>query len=100
MKTKFTVGRPKVSDEEIEKRKNFDDLVKKFKDQSLADAKAKQRSGINMKKLMYSTIILGVSVVCYITLNQILSKKSTSKNTATTNQISNKLIENMSWVCF
>ena len=93
MKTKFTVGRPKVSDEEIEKRKNFDDLVKKFKDQSLADAKAKQRSGINMKKLMYSTIILGVSVVCYITLNQILSIKSTSKNTATTNQISNKFIE-------
>ncbi len=93
MKTKFTVDRPKVSDEEIEKRKNFDDLVKKFKDQSLADAKAKQRSGINLKKLMYSTIILGVTVVCYVTLNQILTTKNDQKKIENTNQTPAQLIE-------
>jgi len=93
MKTKFTVDRPKVNDDEIEKRKNFDDLVKKFKDQSLADAKAKQRSGINIKKLMYTSIILGVTVVCYVTLKQVLTTNNHQKNTSNTSETSTKLEE-------
>ncbi len=75
MKTKFNINRPKVNDEELEKRKNFDDLVNKFKEQSLADAKAKQRSGINLKKMIYTSVILGITIICTITLSQLQNKK-------------------------
>jgi hypothetical protein len=99
MKTKFTVDRPKVSDEELEKKKNFDDLVKKFKDQSLADAKTKQRSGINLKKLMYSTIILGVTVICSISINEFVSNKSNEKNNTSQTESKKQLIATQQKSC-
>ena len=94
MKTKFTFDRPKVSDEEIEKRKNFDELVKKFKEQSLKDAKAKYKFGISPKKLMYSGIILGITVICWISISQLQNKKE-SKQTIVTqkSEVKNKLTE-------
>jgi hypothetical protein len=96
MKTKFTFNRPKVSDDEIEKRKNFDELVKKFKEQSLKDAKAKYKFGISPKKLMYSAIILGVTVICWISISQLQQKaKQESKQivVAPKSDDKNKLIE-------
>lgn len=96
MKTKFTFDRPKVSDDEIEKRKNFDELVKKFKEQSLKDAKSKYKFGISPKKLMYSAIILGVTVICWISISQLQQKaKQESKQPVVAQKVenNNKLIE-------
>jgi len=78
MNIKLNTNRPKVEDDEIERRKNFEELVKQFKEQSLADAKSKQRSG-KFKKTIYTAVIAGVIVVCTITLSQLTQKKSYEK---------------------
>lgn len=66
MNPNFKLDRPKVSDEEIEKHKDFDNLVKQFKEQSIQKA----RSDVNFlknKKITYSAVIAGVVVICTVT---------------------------------
>lgn len=98
MSLKFNLNRPKISDEEINAHRDFDGLVKKFKEESLKKARGDESWWKN-KKITYSTIIAGITVVCTITYlslktnNQIKNqknetlitqnKKSNSKNNST-----------------
>lgn len=80
MEPKFNLNRPKVSDDEINKHKDFDKLVKQFKQQSIQKA----RSDVNFlksKKATYSAIIAGIAVVCTVTYFTVFNKQN--KQTAT-----------------
>ncbi|MCW3076572.1 MAG: hypothetical protein JWO32_1181 [Bacteroidetes bacterium] len=66
MTPNFNIDRPKVSDEEIHKHKNFDELVKQFKQQSIQKAKL-DNSWWKNKKVRYSSVIAGTVVICTIT---------------------------------
>jgi hypothetical protein len=81
MEPKFTINRTKISDDEIESRKDFDALVKKFKEQSIQDAKARKRFP-KVRKLVYTTVIAGFLVVCTVTINE-LTQNNTHDKTAT-----------------
>jgi hypothetical protein len=65
MEPKFNLNRPKLSDEEINKHKNFDQLVKQFKQQSIDKAKH-DKSWWKSKKVRYTAIIAGTLVICTI----------------------------------
>ena len=80
MGTKFNLDREPVTDEEINSRKDFGELVNKFKKQSIEKA----RSDVNFlknKKVTYSAIIAGVAVVCTVTYFAVF-KKEPPKETA------------------
>ncbi len=80
MGTKFNLDRKPVTDEEINSRKDFGELVNKFKKQSIEKA----RSDVNFlknKKATYSAIIAGVAVVCTVTYFAVF-KKEPPKETA------------------
>ncbi|MCD6065224.1 MAG: hypothetical protein K0S33_50 [Bacteroidetes bacterium] len=81
MEPKFTIDRNKISDDEIESRKDFDALVKKFKEQSIQDAKSQKRFP-KIRKLVYTTVIAGFLVVCTVTVNEI-TKNNEHDKTAT-----------------
>lgn len=66
MSLKFNIDRPKISDEEIDKQKDFNRLVDQFKQQSLKKAQGDESWWKN-KKVQYSSIIAGITVVCTIT---------------------------------
>lgn len=66
MTPNFNIDRPKVSDEEIQKHKNFDQLVKEFKRQSIQKAKL-DKSWWKDKKVRYTSVIAGTAVICTIT---------------------------------
>ena len=66
MSPKFNIDRPKISDEEIKKHQNFTELVERFKQQSLKQARGDESWWQN-KKIRYSTVIAGITVVCTIT---------------------------------
>jgi hypothetical protein len=88
MKLKFTIDRPKISDEEIKQRQNFEDLVEQFKKQSLKKAQGDETWWKN-KKVQYSSVIAGTIVICtisYLTLFKNQSKKTTKHETLTTQQ--------------
>jgi hypothetical protein len=79
METKINLNRPKVDDAEIESRKNFQDLVDKFKKESLQKAKKDLRLR-RLKKLVYSTVIAGATVFCTVTyINYNSDKKQDNK---------------------
>ncbi|HWY34012.1 MAG TPA: hypothetical protein VNX68_05155 [Nitrosopumilaceae archaeon] len=80
MEPKFTVNRAKVSDEEIESKKNFDELLKQFKQRSLEKAR-KDKRWPRLRKLVYTTVIAGVAIVCTVTINNL--KNNTSDSTST-----------------
>ena len=91
MEPKFNIDRPKVSDEEINKHKDFEKLVKQFKDQSIDKAKH-DKSWWKSKKVRYATVIAGATVVCTVTyLSLFNNSKDKSNETITTqnNQTSN-----------
>lgn len=88
MNPKFNIDRPKVSDEEIKKNQNFDALVEQFKKQSLKKARGDE-SWWKDKKITYSTVIAGITVVCTITYLSIINnqtKQNTSNETLTTHK--------------
>lgn len=90
MEPKFNLNRPKVSDDEINKKKDFDNLVKQFKKQSIQKA----RSDVNFlknKKATYATVLAGIAVVCTVTYFTVFNKSN--KQTAT-NDKTNTLTEN------
>ncbi len=91
MEPKFNLNRPKVSDDEINKHKDFNNLVKQFKEQSIQKA----RSDVNFlknKKATYATVIAGIAVVCTVTYFAVFNKKSTTK--PTTNDTTTTLAQN------
>jgi hypothetical protein len=78
MEPKFILDREKISDEEIEKHKNFDELVKQFKNESIQKAR-NDRSWWKQKRIRYSAIIAGAAVVCTVTLSQLYNTSKTEK---------------------
>jgi len=81
MEPKFNLDRPKVSDDEINKHKDFNNLVKQFKEQSIQKA----RSDVNFlknKKTTYATVIAGLAVICTVTYFTVFNN-NTNKQTAT-----------------
>lgn len=79
MEPKFNLNRPKVSDEEINKHKDFDKLVKQFKEQSIQKA----RSDVNFlknKKITYASVIAGVTVICTLTYFTVFKKQNSTTN--------------------
>jgi len=88
MEPNFNLNRPPISDEEINSKKDFGELVNKFKKQSIEKA----RSDVNFfkkKKVTYSAIIAGVAVICTITYFSVFKKnppKETSNDKITTIQ--------------
>ena len=81
MNSKFNVDRPKISDEEIKQHQNFNQLVERFKQQSLKQARGDESWWQN-KKIRYSTAIAGVTVICTITYLALFNsnQKQTNKN--------------------
>lgn len=100
MSLKFNTDRPKVSDEEIKKHQDFDTLVKQFKEQSLKKAQGDE-SWWKDKKIRYTTVIAGVTVICTITYNSIINnqKQETTRNEIkSTTQQTNTQTKNTAFV--
>ena len=77
MATKFNLNRPAVPDEEINSHKDFGELVKKFKAESIK--KAHNDIGFSKsKKIAYSSVIAGITVICTVSYFT-LFKKNTPK---------------------
>lgn len=74
MSPKFNIDRPKVSDEEIKKRQDFNELVERFKQQSLKKAQGDESWWKN-KMIRYSTVIAGATVVCTITYSALFNQQ-------------------------
>jgi hypothetical protein len=89
MEPNFNLNRPPVSDEEINSKKDFGELVNKFKKQSIENARS-DVSFLKNKKATYSAIIAGVAVVCTVTYFSVFKKEPPKENThdkiITTNQ--------------
>ncbi|MEI6021897.1 MAG: hypothetical protein WCR21_12280, partial [Bacteroidota bacterium] len=84
MSLKFNLNRPKISDEEINKQRDFDALVKKFKAESLKKARGDESWWKN-KKITYSAIIAGITVVCTVTYLSIQNKQQKHETIITSN---------------
>lgn len=82
MEPKFNIDRPKIGDEEIKKHQNFEELVKQFKKQSLKQAKGDESWRKN-KKVRYSAIIAGVTVICTVTLFALYNSQKSKKTNET-----------------
>jgi hypothetical protein len=102
MTPKFNIDRPKINDEEINKHKDFEKLVKEFKQQSIQKAKL-DKSWWKSKKVRYSAVIAGITVICtvsYFTLfntsknqntnDKIVTQKNNTKKTS--NQASSRFV--------
>lgn len=85
MEPKFNIDRPKVSDEEINKHKDFEKLVKQFKDQSIDKAKH-DKSWWKSKKVRYATVIAGATVVCTVTYLALFNNSKNKSNETLTTQ--------------
>ncbi len=79
METKFNINRAPLSDEEINSKKDFGELINKFKKQSIEKAKTDANFFKN-KKVTYSTIIAGVAVVCTVTYFSVFKNESSKNN--------------------
>lgn len=103
MSLKFNIDRPKISDEEIKKNQNFNELVERFKQQSLKQAQGDESWWKN-KKIRYSALIAGVTVICTITYLSLFtnSKQKTKTNetliTQNTSQNANKKESKTSYI--
>lgn len=86
MQPKFNIDRPKISDDEINKNKDFDKLVKQFKEQSIQKAKT-DKSWWKNKSIKYAAVISGITVVCTVTYMSLFHKPQTSSHDKTTTQI-------------
>src|SRR5437868_5477272 len=91
MEPKFNLNRPKISDEEINKNKDFDNLVKQFKRQSIQKAKS-DSTFLKNKKATYATVIAGIAVVCTVTYFTVFNKQN--KQTATNDKTNTLNTEN------
>jgi len=78
MEPKFNLNRQPVSDEEINSKKDFGELIKQFKKQSIEKARTDENFFKN-KKVTYSTIIAGVAVLCTVTYFAVFNQESSKK---------------------
>ena len=88
MATKFNLNRPVVPDEEINSHKDFGELVNKFKAESIEKARTNS-SLLKNKKITYSAIIAGITVVCTVTYYTVFKKnppKQTTNDTIITSK--------------
>ena len=85
MSIKFNIDRPKISDQEINKNKNFNELVEQFKQHSLKKANA-DKSWWKNKIIRYSTIILGITVICSVSYLSIINNQKNKRQAISTNQ--------------
>ncbi|MBK6521644.1 MAG: hypothetical protein IPG08_04560 [Sphingobacteriaceae bacterium] len=85
MQPKFNIDRPKVSDDEINKHKDFDNLVKQFKEQSITKARS-DKSWWKNNYIKYAAVIAGVTVICTVTYTALFNKstKEIASNDKTT----------------
>lgn len=74
MEPNLNLNRPPVSDEEINSKKDFGELINKFKKQSIEKARS-DVSFLKNKKATYSAIIAGVAVVCTVTYFSVFKKE-------------------------
>ena len=74
MESNFNLNRPPVSDEEINSKKDFGELINTFKKQSIEKARS-DVSFLKNKKVTYSAIIAGVAVVCTVTYFSVFKKE-------------------------
>ncbi len=84
METKFNLNRPPITDTEINSKKDFGELIKQFKKQSIQKAKNDTQFFKN-KKIRYSSIIAGVAVICTVTYFSVFNNnlKTTSEKKST-----------------
>jgi hypothetical protein len=80
MSLNFNINRPKISDDEIKQNQNFEQLVERFKQQSLKKARGDE-SWWRDKKIRYTTVIAGITVVCTITYLSLFSNQTTKTKT-------------------
>lgn len=80
MEPNFNLNRPPVSDEEINSHKDFGELVKKFKNESIQKAR-NDVSFLKNKKVTYSAIIAGVAVICTVTYFSVFKKEPPKEST-------------------
>lgn len=102
MEPKFNLDRKKITDEEINSHKDFDKLVKQFKQQSIEKARS-DVSFLKNKKTTYSAIIAGVTVICTVTYFTVFKKqppKETTNDKITTSQNSTTTSSNKSTKAF
>ena len=78
MGTKFNVNRKPVPDEEINSHKDFGELIKSFKKQSIKKAR-NDTNFLKNKKITYSAIIAGVTVLCTVTYFSVFKNKETKQ---------------------
>lgn len=78
MQPKFNIDRPKVSDDEINKHKDFDNLVKQFKEQSIQKARS-DKSWYKNNYIRYAAVIAGVTVICTVTYKTLFNKINTTE---------------------
>ena len=101
MQPKFNIDRPKVSDDEINKHKDFDNLVKQFKEQSLQKARS-DKSWWKNNYIKYAAVIAGATVICTVTYNQIKDKSNTNttndKTITLKDQENNKIPKNTKFI--
>ena len=95
MDLKFNINRPKVSDDEINKHQDFDKLVRQFKEQSIKKARGDESWWRN-KKIRYTAVIAGVTVVCTITYLSLFNNQQQSKETAKNDKITTSSTKNTS----
>lgn len=79
MQPKFNIDRPKVSDDEINKHKDFDKLVRQFKEQSIQKARS-DKSWWKNKSIKYAAVISGITVVCTVTYLALFNKPKSTSN--------------------
>lgn len=80
MGTKFNIDRKPVPDEEINSHKDFGELIKSFKKQSIEKAR-NDTHFLKNKKITYSAIIAGATVLCTVTYFSVFKNKETKQTT-------------------
>lgn len=90
MEPKFTLNREKISDEEINKHKDFDKLVKQFKQQSIQKAKS-DNFFLKNKKVTYASVIAGITVICTLTYFTVFKNKNLATDDKTITQNNNTI---------
>lgn len=78
----INIDRPKVSDAEIEKNKDFNALLDKFKQESIEKAKKDFRLK-RLRKIAYSASIAGVAVICTVSYFQIKNQNKKHEESST-----------------
>ena len=80
MGTKFNIDRKPVPDEEINSHKDFGELIKTFKKQSIEKARS-DVSFLKNKKITYTAIIAGATILCTVTYFSVFKNNKAKQTT-------------------